>query len=117
MSGKMVKSLEFFFLQSYIECLLSEIVFVLVKSYSILTVCLQCILKKALFLPFLRSILNTFLVTLSPKKESIVLEEKIRKKPRTFDPKIFTNPVWWISGLKRYKVFFFSTYPSIFNGM
>ena len=113
----MVKSLEFFFLQSYIECLISEIVFVLVKSYSILTVCSQCILKKALFLPFLRSILNAYLITLSLEKEIIALEEKIRKKPGIFDPKIFTNPVCWISGLKRYKVFFFSTYAGIFNGV
>ena len=54
---------------------------------------------------------------LESEKRKYCFGRKIQKKPRTFDPKIFTNPVWWISGLKRYKVFFFSTYPSIFNGM
>ena len=44
-------------------------------------------------------ILNTSLITLS--LEIILLEEKIRKKPWIFYPKIFTNPVCWISGLKR----------------
>ena len=34
-SGKMVKSLEFLFLQSYNKCFISEFFFVLVSSYSI----------------------------------------------------------------------------------
>ena len=59
--GKIVKSLEFFlFFQSYNnQCLISEKVFVLVKSYSIWPVCLQPIMKKVLFLSFLRSLLTT----------------------------------------------------------
>ena len=49
-----------FFFQSYNnKCLISENFFVLVKSYSISPVCLQPIMKKALFLSFLKSLLTT----------------------------------------------------------
>ena len=53
--------------------------FLLVKSYSILPVHLQCIVDKALFLLFQRSILLTSLITLTLEKEIIVFE-KVRKK-------------------------------------
>ena len=50
-SGKMVKSLEFFFFfLSYSKCFTSEFFFVLVKSFSILSVRLQCIIEKS-FVP------------------------------------------------------------------
>ena len=48
------------FFQSYNnKCLISENFCVLVKSYSISPVCLQPIMKKALFLSFLMSLLTT----------------------------------------------------------
>ena len=47
--------------------------FVLVKSYSISPEHLQCIMKEALFLPFLGSLLITFLITLSLGKEIIII--------------------------------------------
>ena len=39
---------------------------------------LQCIMKKALFLLFLRATLITYLITLSPEKEIIVLEKGLQ---------------------------------------
>ena len=48
--------------------------FILVKSYIISPLRLQCIVKKDLFLRFLRSVLITCLITLSLEKEFIVLE-------------------------------------------
>ena len=56
-SGKIVKSLEFFLFQCYNnKCLISDNFFVSVKSYSISPICLHPIMKKALFLRFLRSL-------------------------------------------------------------
>ena len=55
---------------------------VLIKSYSILPiqVHLQPIMKKALFLHFLRSLLITYLITLSLEKEIInCLERSLEK--------------------------------------
>jgi len=79
-SGKMVKSLEFFSFQSYNKCFISEIFFVLVKSYSISPrLRLHRIMKKALFLRFLRSLSLAYLITLSPEKEIIVLEKSMEK--------------------------------------
>ena len=48
----MVKSLEFFLKAATYMCITGEIFFVLVKSYSVLPVHLQCIMEKALFLRF-----------------------------------------------------------------
>ena len=87
---KMVKSLEVFWKLE--QDFTSEIFFLLVKSYSILPVCLQCIIEKGLFLVFLRSILITYLITLRLEKEIIVLE-KVWKNSWILDPKICTNPV------------------------
>ena len=67
----MVKCLEFFF-QSYSECYISGVFFVLVKSYSISPVRLQRIMKKALLPSLLRSLLITYLITLSLGKGSTV---------------------------------------------
>ena len=47
--------------------------FLLVKPYSISPICLQCIMKKALF------ILITYLMTLSLEKEIIGLEKSVEK--------------------------------------
>ena len=47
--------------------------FVLLKPYSISPICLQCIMKKALF------ILITYLMTLSLEKEIIGLEKSVEK--------------------------------------
>ena len=68
----MVKCLEFFFFQSYSECYISGVFFVLVKSYSISPVRLQRIMKKALLPSLLRSLLITYLITLSLGKGSTV---------------------------------------------
>ena len=61
----------------------SEICFVLVRSYSISPLCLQCTVKKTLFLRFFkkneRSILITYLITLSLEKYIIVLEKSVEK--------------------------------------
>ena len=46
----------FFFFQSYRKCVISRIFFVLVKSYSISSVRLQHIMKKALFLCFFKGL-------------------------------------------------------------
>ena len=58
-SGKNDKKTSFFF-QSYNKCLISEIFFVFVKSYSASHVCLQRTTKKALFLFSMVSIDHLF---------------------------------------------------------
>ena len=87
----MVKRLlKVFFFESYNKW----IFFMLVQSYSISPVCVQCIMERALFLHyfFIISIdhlfdhLNWFW-----RKEKIVLE-KVRKKSWILDPKICVNP-------------------------
>ena len=72
----MVRSLEFF---SKLQRMLYKwkFFFILVKSYIISPLRLQCIVKKALFLRFLRSVLITYLITLSLEKEFIVLERSL----------------------------------------
>ena len=65
-SEKMLKSLEFFF-QSYNKCFISEFFFILVKSYSILSVD---------FFSFLRSLL---LITLSLEKVLNFGSKKLNK--------------------------------------
>ena len=72
------KSFFLFFFQSYNKCFMRDIFSVLIKSYSTLPiqVHLQPITKKALFLPFLRSLLITYLITLSLEKEIINCLEK-----------------------------------------
>ena len=68
-SGKIVKSRSFFpVFKSY------QLSYV---SYCIVvTVLLQCVMRKAWFLRFSRSLLITYLITLSVEKEIIVLEKK-----------------------------------------
>ena len=69
-SREMVKSLEVFSFQSYNKCFISEIFFFLVKSYSISPrLRFQCIMKRALFLRFLRSLLLPYLITLVWRKK------------------------------------------------
>ena len=63
------------FWKLYVKCFTSEIFFLLVKIYSISPVHLQCIVGKALFLLFKRSILLTSLINLSLEKEITVFEE------------------------------------------
>ena len=100
---KMVKSRELFFLfyfylffklQATTSALLDlgEICFILVKSSSILPLPLQRIMKKALLLPFLKSLSITYLITLSLKKEIIMFWKKVWKNSWFLDPKISTNP-------------------------
>ena len=64
--------------------------FNLVNSNSISTVRLQCIVKKGLFLQFLRSLLITYLMTLIVENQIIVLEKSLEKS-WILDPKICTN--------------------------
>ena len=72
--GKIIKSLEFFFSKLQ-KVFISEFCFILAKYYSISTIRLQLILKEALFLHFQRSLLITYLITLSLEKEIIVLQK------------------------------------------
>ena len=67
--------------------------FVLVKSYSISPIHLQCIERKALLLLFLRSVCITYLITSSLGKEMIVLEKSL-EKVSNFGFKICGNPVY-----------------------
>ena len=80
-SGRMLKSLEFFF--SKLQQVLYKVVFVLVKSYSISPVCLQRPTQKALFRHF------------SPIWKSWVWKKKLLfgKTSWILDPKICMNPV------------------------
>ena len=78
------------FFESYIKCFTSEFFFLLVKSYSILPV-LQCIVGKALFLLFKRSILLTSLINLSLEKRNYSFWRSV-EKIWILDPKISTNP-------------------------
>ena len=69
-----------FFFQSYRKWVISRIFFVLVKSYSISSVRLQHIMKKALFLCFFKGLYwPPELITLSMEIESIVLEKSLEK--------------------------------------
>ena len=107
-SGKLVTSLEFFFFffQSYNKCLISEF-FPVVKSYSIspvlktfnyrmrsfiillcphctvvtfvVTVRLQCVMKKAWFLRFSRSLLITYLFSLCLEKKVYCFGKSLEK--------------------------------------
>ena len=86
---KIVISSEFFF--SKLQQLLFKVtnVLVLVKSYSILSIGLQGTMKKALFL---RTLLITYLLTLSLEK-GIIVWRKVWKKSWILDPKICANTV------------------------
>ena len=89
-SGKMVKSR--FFFQSHNKCFRSDTFFVLVESYSISPVCLQRIMKKSFVPAFrIRSLLITYLITLSLEKEIIVLEKSL-EKVLNFGSKILFEP-------------------------
>ena len=73
----------------------------------ILTVCSQCILKKALFLPFLRSVSNTYLITLSLEKKIIVLE-KGPEKTLSFRSKNLYEPCmldFWFIAIQSISIF------------
>ena len=69
------KSLEFF--QSYNKYFIhvSEFCFVFLNVH----VCLHCVVKKALFLLVLRSLLITYLITRSLEKEIILLKKSQEK--------------------------------------
>ena len=60
-SCKVVKSLDFFFKATTSALVISEILFVLVKSYSISPIRLQRFMKKALFLRFLEKRRNVLI--------------------------------------------------------
>ena len=72
----MVKSLEFFF-QSYNKCFISE--FLALWSNLIQSRRVFAVHREKSFVPaFLRSVLITYLITLSLEKEIIVLEKSLR---------------------------------------
>ena len=59
---------------------MSALLVMLVKSYSVLPIVLQCIMKKDLFWHFLRSLLiMTYLITLNLEKGVLVLEKSLEK--------------------------------------
>ena len=75
------------FFQSYNQLALYVFFFFLVKSFSVSAVLLQCIMKKALFLRCLRTLLITYFDNLeSGKRKSL-------EKSWILDPKISMNPV------------------------
>ena len=79
----MVKSLDFFFKATTSALVISEILFVLVKSYSISPVHFQRIMKKALFLRFLekrRNVLITRFDNLEAGKINYLFGKKVGKK-------------------------------------
>ena len=65
----MIKSLEFFYA-------MTSAFLVSVISYSISPICLQNTMKKALFLPFLGSLLITYLITLNLEKRNYCFGKK-----------------------------------------
>ena len=67
--GKILENIDKVFLKVTISALQVNFLFVLAKSYSIPPVCLQCIMEKAFcsFI-FVRSLLITYLITLSLSK-------------------------------------------------
>ena len=70
------------------------------------------------FVPaFFKVYIERLFDNLESEKRNYCFGRKNPKKALNFRFNIFTNLVRWISGLKRYKVFFFSTYPCIFNGV
>ena len=90
-STKMVKVFFLFFFKATTSVFLQQVLMraifsVLIKSYSILPtqVHLQPIMKKALFLHFLRSLLIIYLITLSLEKEIINCLEKKSGKSLKF---------------------------------
>ena len=78
-SGKMVKSLEFFF-ESYNECFTLNFFF---RFGQILIDLARMFEKKALFPRFLRSLLITNLITVSVEKENIVLKKVLNFESTT----------------------------------
>ena len=77
-SGKSGKKSWLFF-QSKQVLNISEIFFILVKSYPISPICLPRTMKKALFPHFLRSLMITYLTTLNLEKEILILEKSLEK--------------------------------------
>ena len=81
-SGKTVKNLEVFFFKATTSAFRSEFLFQFGQIlYSISPVHLQHTVKKALFLCSLRSLLITYLITLSLEKKKFLLWKKVWKKP------------------------------------
>ena len=77
-SGKMIKSLHFFF-QNYSECVLSGIFFFFQILFNLACMFAAHYEKKLCSCVFLRSLLITYLVTVSLKKESIILVKSLEK--------------------------------------
>ena len=82
----MVKSLEFFFLQSYSMCFVSEIFVCFGLTLFNLALTFAAHLEKTLFLLFLRSLLITSLITLSLEKDNNCFGKKYGS-PEFWNPK------------------------------
>ena len=73
----MVKSLEVFWKLE--QDFTSEIFFLLVKSYSILPVCLQCIIEKGLFLFFFKVYIDHLFDNLASGKRNYCFGKSLEK--------------------------------------
>ena len=95
-SGKTVKNLELFFFKVTTSAFRSEFLFQFGQIlYSISPVRLQHTIKKALLLCFLRSLLITYLITLSLEKRNIILVlEKSLEKALNFGSKNLNEPCY-----------------------
>ena len=81
-SGEMVKSLKFFF-QSYNKCFLSDLIFfVLVKSYSISPVRLQCVREKSFVLKSLKLAWGNSWLIATPPLSGFPAKWRLRKGRR-----------------------------------
>ena len=74
-------------------CFASEIFFLLVKSYSILPVCLQCIVEKGLFLFFFKVYIDHLFDNLESGKRNYFFGKSLAKVFNFLDAKICMNPV------------------------
>ena len=88
----MAYSLELFFFQSYNKCFISEMFSILVKSFSIMPIHLQCIVKKAFFQCFFKSCIDQQFNNLESGKRNYRFEKSLEKVVN-FGSKICTNPV------------------------
>ena len=90
-SGKMVKSLEFIFIGTASK---GSFIFFWSNHIQSCPYILLCIVRKALSLFFLRSVLIRYLITLSLIwKKKLLFWKKVWKRSWILDPKICTNPV------------------------
>ena len=93
-------------------CFISEVDFVLVKSYSISPICLQHIMKKSFVPTFVRYLMITYLITLSLEKKKYRNCFGQKKSGRNFEcctlyAKICENPAFDLKAFFKIFKFFY----------